>query len=146
MLSFLRKKKGREEAPSLESQKSSAWLADSLKDLAKAEKLLQEDPDLAAFLSWQAARKAFKALEKKAGRRLSESSLEKLLAQFPEGQLAAKPVKDAARFLDHFRRLARHDDLFREVNLNLGPLGVEDARRVFEAARIIINFLEHRLK
>ncbi len=130
----------------LESQKASSWLADSLRDLDKAQRLLDEDPDLAAFLAWQAARKAFKALEKKAGRRVPESSFERLLAQFPEGQLALRPVKDAAKFLDHFRRLAKHDDLFREVNLGLGPLGREDARRVLEAARLLINFLEHRLK
>lgn len=144
MLSFFRRKK--DKAPVLESQRPSSWLADSLKDLKKAEELLTEDPDLAAFLSWQAARKAFKALEKKAGRRLSESSFERLLASFPEGQYALRPVREAAKFLDHFRRLARHDDLFREVNIGLGPLTREDARRVLEAARLLINFLEHRLR
>ncbi|NPA48428.1 MAG: HEPN domain-containing protein [Thermodesulfobacteria bacterium] len=146
MLSRLFRRQKGKEAPELESQRSSSWLASSLADLKKAEELLKEDPDLAAFLAWQAARKAFKALEKKAGRSLSESSFVKLLAQFPEGQYALKPVKDAALFLDHFRRLAKHDDLFQEVNLGLGPLEREDARRVIEAARLLINFLEHRLK
>ncbi len=97
-------------------------------------------------MAWQAARKAFKALEKKAGKRLSESSFVKLLAQFPEGQIAMKPVKDAALFLDYFRRLAAHDDLFQETTLGLNPLTEDDARRVLEAAKILINFLEHRLK
>ena len=141
---FFRKKK-KEEKP-LKSQKASSWLASSWQDFQKAEKLLEKDPDLAAFLAWQAARKAFKALEKKAGKRLSESSFVKLLTCFPEGQMAMKPVKDAALFLDHFRRLAAHDDLFRESSLGLNPLTKEDARRVLGAAKTLINFLEHRLK
>ncbi len=144
-LKLFRRQKG-EKSLELESQRSSSWFSSSLADLKKAEELLNEDPDLAAFLAWQAARKAFKALEKKAGKRISESSFVRLLERFPEGQYALKPVKDAALFLDHFRRLAKHDDLFREVNLSLGPLGKEDARRVIEAARLLINFLEHRLK
>ncbi len=144
LFKLFRTRKG--EAPELKSQRSSSWLESSLADLRKAEEMLAEDPDLSAFLAWQAARKAFKALEKKAGRRLSESSFVRLLEKFPEGQFALKPVKDAALFLDHFRRLAKHDDLFQEVNLGLGPLRREDARRVIEAARLLINFLEHRLK
>ncbi len=146
MLSKIFRRRGEKGTPELESQRSSSWLASSLADLQKAEELLGEDPDLAAFLAWQAARKAFKALEKKAGKSFSENSFVRLLELFPEGQFALKPVKDAALFLDHFRRLARHDDLFREINLGLGPLSREDARRVLEAARLLINFLEHRLK
>ncbi|NPB09004.1 MAG: HEPN domain-containing protein [Thermodesulfobacteria bacterium] len=142
---FWRKKDKKAEEP-LESQRSSSWLASSWRDYERARELLAKDPDLAAFMAWQAARKAFKALEKKAGKRLSESSFVKLLAQFPEGQIAMKPVKDAALFLDYFRRLAAHDDLFQETTLGLNPLTEDDARRVLEAAKILINFLEHRLK
>jgi len=142
---FFRRGPKEREKP-LESQRSSSWLASSWRDFERAQELLEKDPDLAAFMAWQAARKAFKALEKKAGKRLSESSFVRLLAQFPEGQMAMKPVKDAALFLDHFRRLAAHDDLFRETNLGLNPLTKEDARRVLEAAKLLINFLEHRIK
>ena len=130
----------------LKSQRASSWLSSSWKDFARAEEMLEREPDLAAFMAWQAARKAFKALEKKAGKRLSESSFVKLLEQFPEGKMAMKPVRDAALFLDYFRRLAAHDDLFRETSLGLNPLTREDARRVLNAAKTLINFLEHRLK
>lgn len=143
---FFKKKKESAQEPTLESQRASSWLASSWKDFERAQELLEKEPDLAAFLAWQAARKAFKALEKRAGKRLSESSFVKLLGQFPEGQMALKPVKDAALFLDHFRRLAAHDDLFRESSLGLNPLTKEDARRVLNAAQTLINFLEHRIK
>ncbi len=143
---FFKKKKGKKEEPILESQRASSWLSSSWKDLTRARELLEKEPDLAAFLAWQAARKAFKALEKRSGKHLSENSLAKILAQFPEGQMALKPVKEAALFLDHFRRLAAHDDLFRETSLGLNPLTKEDAQRVLKAAETLINFLEHRIK
>ncbi len=147
MWRFFKKNKQEEKEPEpLSSQRSSTWFSSAKKDLSKAQELLQEDPDLASFMAWQAVRRAFKALEKRAGKRLGESSFVKLLQSFPEGKLAAKPVHDAALLLDHFKRLASHDDIFLETTLRLGPLGREDGRRVIEAARTIINFLEHRLR
>ncbi len=105
---------------------------------------MEEDPDLAAFLAWQAARKALKGLEKKAAKNIGTSSLAKILSSFPEGQMAGKAVREAAQYLDLFKRLAQHSDVF-DQGINLGPLTREDARRVIEAAQLIVNFLEHRL-
>ncbi len=120
------------------------WFQEACADLKKAETMLKQDPDLAAFLAWQSARKALKALEKKSGKRVSTSSLAEILESFPEGKLAGKPVRDAAKYLDLFKGLARHNDLF-SSGLTLGPLGPGDARRLIDAARLILNFLEHRI-
>ncbi|AEH44081.1 HEPN domain protein [Thermodesulfatator indicus DSM 15286] len=143
MFKFL-KRKGKE--PVLESQKPSSWLESSYKDLKRAEELLEKDPDLSAHLAWQAARKALKALERKAGKRVSASSLEELFFKFPEGQNAPRTVREAVKFLDLFKRLAKHEDIFQEVSMGLGPLTPYDAKRVIDAARLVINHLEHRLR
>ncbi|WP_022852795.1 HEPN domain-containing protein [Thermodesulfatator atlanticus] len=145
MFSFL-KRKGNTKEPVLESQKPSSWLETSLKDLKRAEELLAKDPDISAHLAWQAARKALKAMEKKAGKRIAEPSLEKIFLHFPEGKQAPRPVKEAVKFLDLFKRLASHEDIFLETNLGLGSLTQEDARRVLNAAQTLINHLAHRLK
>ncbi len=125
--------------------RSVSWFLSATNDLEKAKKILDEDPDLAGFMAWQAARMAFKALEKRVGKRVSESSLVKLLEKFSEGKPVVGKVRDAALLLDHFKRLASHNDLFRESSLGLGPLRKEDGRRLVEAAQILINFLKHQI-
>ncbi|OAG28643.1 HEPN domain-containing protein [Thermodesulfatator autotrophicus] len=145
MFKFL-KRKGQEKEPILESQKPSSWLASSYKDLKRAEEILEKEPDLSAHLAWQAARKALKALERKAEKRISASSLEELFLRFPEGENAPRSVREAVKFLDLFKRLAKHEDLFLDGSMQLGPLTTHDAKRVIEAAKLLINHLEHRLK
>jgi len=124
--------------------KPSQWFQAAQADLKRAQALLEQDPDLAAFLAWQAARKALKGLEKKACKNIGTTSLYKILLSFPEGQLAGKGVREAAKYLDLFKKLAQHSDVFNQ-GINLGPLTKSDARKVLEAARLILNFLEHRL-
>ncbi len=125
--------------------RSSSWFLSATIDLKKAREMLEKDPDLAGFMAWQAARMAFKALEKRAGKRVGESSLLRLLEKFSEGKPVIGKVRDAALLLDHFKRLASHNDLFLESSLGFGPLRKEDGRRLVEAAQILIDFLRHQV-